>query len=571
MSRFLVVLATLVAFLSFGCDKNKSEKPDSKIAGGLRMVNASERAADFDQLIQLFKTFYGPYQLKEKNLKFSIEQIGSDLKAKAIDSKTDEEFQGYVMQFGAALQDGHVQFALENSSSNVRSYTIPIMIQAVEDKAMVMDIDENLTKLVGIEKNDIIVSVDGKTPFEVLKQVQKYRRTARDLSDRAFLMNAVFGRRSYMTDIVPTSPMAEVKFLNGDGLEQTVMIPWSKVKYAPTLDKVASSSVLNMSVGYAEEFNSQIDGHVGQMGAEDPFFLNDQTQGAFGFIKAYPSDAARKKFGLSADEKPPIYGALYKFNGKTILLVRNSGYAPSDFKSSVYMKAYMALLSEYEAMADVLVLDQTHNGGGSYCADFYDIFAKNGDRQSVEAVRADRKWVNDLFINWSGEGSADANPLDVRMTQAWGRLVEKAYDNGEFLSPAIPIFQSSNYSTPRAYRWEKPMLVLIDELAGSCADMFPMLVKTNKRAKLFGQNTMGLGGNVEQVGQLNNSRIKIAMTRGLFFPYHEDGKVVDSEIVENNGVAPDIEYAHTIDDIKAGYVNYVKTFSEKALEQIPGN
>ena len=569
MSRYLVVFATLVAFLSFGCDKNKDSDPSDKLAGNLRMANPSERAADFDQLIQLFKTFYGPYQYKEKNLGINIEQIGNDLKAQAQNAKTDEEFMGYVMQFGAAMQDGHVQFQLENSSSNIRAYTIPIMIQAVEDKAMVMDIDENLSKLVGIAKNHVIVSVDGKTPFEWLKLVQKYRRTARELSDRAFLMNGVFARRSYMTDILPTSPMAEVKFLDGNDLEQTVMVPWSKTKFAPTLDKVAPASRLNMTVGYAEEFNSHIEGHVGQMGADDPFFLNDQTQSKFGFIKAYPSDAARKKFGLKDEEKPPIYGALYKFNGKTLLLVRNSGYAPDDFKYSVYMKAYMALLSEYEAMADVLVLDQTHNGGGSYCADFYDIFAKNGDRQSVEAVRADRKWVNDLMINWSGDNSPDANPFDVRLTQAWGRLVEKAYDNGDFLSAPIPLFNASNFSTPRAYRWEKPMLVLIDELAGSCADMFPMLMKTNNRAKLFGQNTMGLGGNVEKVGQLNNSRISIAMTRGLFFPYHPDGKVPEFEIVENNGVAPDIEYAHTVKDIKAGYVDYVKTFSDKALEQIP--
>ena len=113
------------------------------------------------------------------------------------------------------------------------------------------------------------------------------------------------------------------------------------------------------------------------------------------------------------------------------------------------------------------------------------------------------------------------------------------------------------------------MLVLIDELAGSCGDMFPMLVKANKRAKLFGQNTMGLGGNVEEVGQLNNSRITIAMTRGLFFPFRADAKYVPADLVENNGVAPDYEYAHTLKDFHGGYVDYVKAFSDKAIEQIP--
>ncbi len=125
-----------------------------------------------------------------------------------------------------------------------------------------------------------------------------------------------------------------------------------------------------------------------------------------------------------------------------------------------------------------------------------------------------------------------------------------------------------NKVLPLDYTWKKPMLVLIDELAGSCGDAFPMLVKSNKRAKLFGQNTMGLGGNVEKVAQLNHSRINIALTRGLFFPSREGG-ADPSEVIENNGVAPDIEYAHSVSDIRAGYVNYVKAFSKKALEQIP--
>jgi C-terminal processing protease CtpA/Prc len=112
------------------------------------------------------------------------------------------------------------------------------------------------------------------------------------------------------------------------------------------------------------------------------------------------------------------------------------------------------------------------------------------------------------------------------------------------------------------------MLVLADELAGSCGDIFPMLVKANKRAKIFGQPTMGLGGNVEEVGVLNNSRIAVRMTRGMFSPFQENNLYTDDVFVENNGVKPDISYTHTIEDFRNGYVDYVKTFSEKALEQI---
>lgn len=189
--------------------------------------------------------------------------------------------------------------------------------------------------------------------------------------------------------------------------------------------------------------------------------------------------------------------------------------------------------------------------------------------QGVQKCRADRKWINDLYINWPGEVGPNGNLWDIKWSQAYGALVEKAYDNGEFLSEPFALFSSgSPYTIQQDYTWTKPMIVLIDELAGSCGDIFPMLVKANKRALLFGQQTMGLGGNVEQVGQLNNSRIKISLTRGLFFPFVPNGIAPESSYIENNGVLPDVEYSHTVEDFRNGYVNYIKLFSEKAIEQI---
>ena len=347
-------------------------------------------------------------------------------------------------------------------------------------------------------------------------------------------------------------------------------IPQTKMKYNPELDNIITpkSGTLNFAVPYVSDINV-IEGHAAQMGAVDPFFLTPETKSQYKFVKVYPSEASMKKYGISdAAVKPAIYAAIYRFEGKTILLVRQNTYHPEDFSGGQYMKAYQALLSEYEQFADVLVLDQTHNPGGSYCANFYNIFAKEGDVQSVEQVRADRKWVNDLKINWPAE-VGDDSPWDVKSMLAWGSIVEGAYDRGDFLSQPIPLFGDTSYAIQRQFTWKKPMLVLIDELAGSCGDMFPMLVKANNRAKLFGQNTMGLGGNVEPVGTLNNSRITIAMTRGLFHQYRPEGANRPSDLVENNGVAPDIEYSHTVADVRGGYVDYVKKFSEEALKQIP--
>jgi C-terminal processing protease CtpA/Prc len=572
MSRFFVTALSITSLIFFAsCDNKKDTKgPDDKMAGNLRVLSANERAADFDQLLEMFKSYYGPYQLKEQTLGINIEKLANDLKTQALEAKTDEEFMGYVMQFGAALQDGHVQFGIENSASNVSRYVIPMVLSTVEDKAIVGDIEEKLAAFSEISKGDEILAVDGKTPQEWAQMGLKYRRPARALSDNQILINAAINRRSYMTDLIPASPVAEIKFKNADGETRVISLPWTKLKYNPKLDGIMTppKGALDLSVPYVSDLNT-IESHVNQMGQVEPVFLTPQTLKTYNFVKVYPSDASLKKFGIKdpSTTKPEIYAALYKHEGKTILLVRQNTYSPEDFPTSVYMKAYQALMSEYEAFADVLVLDQTHNPGGSYCAEFYDLFANEGDVQSVEKVRADRKWINDFTVNYPNE-IGDASPWDVKSLMAWGSIVEAAYDKGEFMTEPIPIFNSSSYTTPRQYTWKKPMLVLIDELAGSCGDMFPMLVKANKRAKLFGQNTMGLGGNVEQVGQLNNSRIAIRMTRGLFHPYRPDGAYRPADLVENNGVAPDIEYSHTIADVRKGFVDYVKAFSDEAIKQI---
>ena len=75
---------------------------------------------------------------------------------------------------------------------------------------------------------------------------------------------------------------------------------------------------------------------------------------------------------------------------------------------------------------------------------------------------------------------------------------------------------------------------------------------------------IGLGGNVEEVGILSNSRIHVKLTRGMFSLI---GRMPTRQATtsQNNGVTPDYPYAHTVSDFRAGYVNYVKRVDEKAV------
>lgn len=542
-------------------------KIGQKIGMTLRNLTQAEKASDFDELLRLFQNYYGPYQYKEALLGIKIDQLAADLKAKAIHAKTDEEFLGYVMQFGAALKDGHVSLSVDNTASGIRRYRIPILLTPLEGRAIVGGIQKDLEDFTEISVGDEVLEVDGKTPFGYLPTIQKYRSLPLVTSSEHFLIY-ILSRPPYMTDLIPTSKMARIKVKKESGDLVTLDIPWLLDKYNSGAGQLLSNSQpLDLRVPFAEDMNSVVKSDITQMGNLDPIFVTPETQKKFKFVKVYPGDKARKKHGLADTEKPPIYAALYRSSGKTILLARQSGYLPSDFKSSVYMKAYMALFDEYRDLADMLVLDQTHNPGGSYCADFYNIFARSGDVQGVQLLRADRKWINSLLVTWPNMAPIPVSGWDAETVAAWGLMVNQANDAGRFLSDPIPLFNGAFYAQRTPATWDKSMLVLIDELAGSCGDLFPMLVKANRRAKMFGQTTMGLGGNVEEVGILANSRIHVRMTRGLFYAHKPEGPN-PGDFVENKGVAPDYFYSHTVEDFRNGYVGYVKAFTEKALEQL---
>ncbi len=121
-----------------------------------------------------------------------------------------------------------------------------------------------------------------------------------------------------------------------------------------------------------------------------------------------------------------------------------------------------------------------------------------------------------------------------------------------------------DYILPAKFTFKKPVLLLIDELAGSCGDIIPMIMRDNGLATLFGKRTMGLGGNVETGIVLPNSQATVKLTRGFFYTYSPTGTYDLNNPTENNGVLPHIPYSHTVDDTRAGYVKYVNEFSKAA-------
>jgi C-terminal processing protease CtpA/Prc len=119
--------------------------------------------------------------------------------------------------------------------------------------------------------------------------------------------------------------------------------------------------------------------------------------------------------------------------------------------------------------------------------------------------------------------------------------------------------------------YNKPILVLIDEMSASAGDAFAATIQDNARGPLFGWRTMGAGGNVEQweagtyslgfatvTESLMNRKNPITTTGFPTAPY-----------VENIGVTPDIQFDYmTLDNMNRNGKPFVDAFVAAIVAQV---
>jgi Peptidase family S41 len=569
-------MSMLILSLSYltGCERSND-------LSHLRLVplNSVERAADFDQLVTQIRSHYAPLKYKEARFGLNFETLAQDFRAQALAAQTDDQFFSVIAQLVSSFHDGHV--SVDFPEDLVSYKKISILATPVADKILVGFVGPELSAE-DISVGDEIVSVDGIEPFVYLPLFTAHQRFGNDLSDR-HLIKALFKRVNWNQKTLtlpngqvlaaqPNASKAKVVFKRPDNSAYTRDLVWRTIKAtSSSVDFVGPSIGKNM---YASNVDSFLRERASIINFAEtlPFFVTDQSKATFGFkrLSVDQTDTALlASLKLQPEDIKDIYAALYRYAGKTIMIIRQPGYSVSDIPS--HLKTYKALLSQNEPLADVLVIDQTHNPGGN--SDFLDgftaLFATEGFRSYAQFMHADRKWLHGIRNNYDALSADDQNSEAGLRYLDIAAAVEGAIDAGSDLTSKPFSFTGTNYVRPDAtYTWKKPILVLANELAGSCGDLFPMMMQRNGRAKIFGERTMGLGGSVEAMDALTNSRVVVKLTRGLLIDYREDGHYELSDYIENNGVTPDIHRPISVEDFRGGNVDYVKAFSEVAANLV---
>jgi C-terminal processing protease CtpA/Prc len=114
--------------------------------------------------------------------------------------------------------------------------------------------------------------------------------------------------------------------------------------------------------------------------------------------------------------------------------------------------------------------------------------------------------------------------------------------------------------------YTKPLLILVDAMSASMGEVFPAILQDPGRALVFGERTMGAGGNVVPVGPLGTSDILVTVTESLIWRSRKvalaDGTT--TRYLENIGIIPDYPYEITLEDFLFGFEGY-RAAIERAL------
>jgi hypothetical protein len=630
LGLLLLVLPTLLPTVVAGC-ADAGGKDAAAEVDELRGLSKNEALSDLNQIGELIRSYYGPLEYKKAKFNFDLDQALAAGRAQIEAGQNEGDRVRAFYTLLAQLRDGHVslQYGMRGDESPQNSLFFIVM--PIEQTYVVAGVAQGLA----IGRGDELVSIDGLTPKQMADLITPFQTIATPESTAHGVAASMTFRPFYAPkELAPRGATAQCVFKKADGSQYEVAVPWQTTPGGiagqiqpptPAADPPPAPPPANGDppnaqaalkkltlVGRDAAFSSQANwiirrdnpqASVLQVASTTPFYFTPAVTTQYAPVEVAPKAETLAKYGvtLPAADAPTAADYIhlkafkYKHAGKTVMIVRIPEYiVPQDnYEENV---AWVSALIEENAgtaaaapppadlastPADVIVLDDTHNPGGSatYVHGLASLFLKAPSGIMVQANHSDRKWFEGYVALANQINAIPGFPPEfVQTLMTRSGKVEEAFDTGKWLAPFMPLtganlgpnaeFTAESFFGAELLKphplghWEKPVLVLHDELSGSGGDAFPAILQ-NSGIKTFGARTMGLGGTVEPVGQLSNSRATLNLTRGIFGIYQPNG--APPKLVENLGVTPDYAYAHTVADFRAGYAAYVKAFSDIAV------
>lgn len=223
--------------------------------------------------------------------------------------------------------------------------------------------------------------------------------------------------------------------------------------------------------------------------------------------------------------------------------------------SATEMFAILAMLTDHPLKAlkqrEILIQDDILDASITY---------ESGERLLKELEREEDEEVDEGEVDeGNGKPTFGGYPLTAQLIEKLRNACKEIIDtwnSGQRMTKPAYILGIDLIEPHPEVQYDKPILVLINELDFSCADLFPAIIQDNGRAMLFGKKTSGAGGYVRAYSHA--SQFGVA-------GYSLTGSIVyrlNGEPIENLGVTPDIPYELTENDMRKNYSDYIRAVND---------
>ncbi len=587
------------------------------LLGLFLFTNAHALKTKVDQQVALnafiaeLKTHYGMIKFKERMFGTQLEQLRikysrlideaktleEDLgwdPAAARDILPEEEFRQLMIGMVAELRDGHAN----TSRQAHEAATLGMIAVPVGEKLIVTMIRKELllpnSSMKEILPGDEIIEVDGMSVEEHAQRNMLYMQGGTFQDRYQTAMTAIVNNFHSIQRPKKEGDVAVVK-LRRDGKEFTAHLRWVYrsdfnlllARFPKSLtDPLQKMSVEDIAVPYGVRgtvrsyfktglLKTEAAGSLVDIGASlNREIVLSKEEGAKPATEAR-QDLIRPEFKEMA---PVTRLSLYlvRHKGKNVAVLRIPSYSPPGGMAGVKAEYQWLVqgLKKVQKLADVLVVDQLSNTGGYvyYGSRLLSLFA-HGD-QPMKTVLADYKMNVTMLSNFKPEIERDpidgSSPVHVQLKlyEAYYNELKRRFESGEEWTGLGPSFDLSipqfvqkpgEVFPAREGVIDLPGLMLNDKMSGSGGDFVPGQTQANKRMKIMGEVSCGLGGPVyRNTPSMPGSEMNFRCTYGY-------AELPDGWPIENIGIVPDIFREIKVEDIKDGFKSYALEVLDNAV------
>jgi Peptidase family S41/PDZ domain len=558
-------------------------------------LTADQRQADLIQLASTFAKNYAPYEWKRDVIGFDLYRLTPWLQR--IQHSDDLDFHEALIEYLSSLNDTHASMFFPSPFGAVLGFTVDIY----DGKVLIDSIDRSLLPQAqypfGI--GDELVALDGDAVQSLIESFRRLATLGGNPRSRDRLSAGRIVRRFQENfpnaSRVGDTAVASIRLASTSVLKNYV-IPWVKIGIAidsegPLPSPRRGNGVILFSTGldgpgattatgkpalpHKPDFRVTDDTLPAYMDPIRPLLnsrVPETLNGILGFGARSPIYTPPAGFVTRLGTQPShfFFSGTYASNGVRIGLLRIPNEAPPS--TTTALQQLNQEIAFFNANTDVLVVDIMRNTGGILTT--AEAFAQRLIPTTFRTVgfefRASALEVFAFAQRLTLAQNSGAPPEIIQNLQNNFNEVLRAYNEERGRTAPLPINSLGAFDLPpAAVVYTKPLLLLIDELTTSSADMLAAILQDNHRATLLGIRTNGAGGNNIQFNCTTFTEGTCSVTEGLM----NRGVVIStpefppSPYIENVGVRPDIVVDYmTRANLMTGGAPFVQAFTEAAVK-----